>query len=162
MYLKPVGIYYSGVTAYGSKIKTRFAFFDEVFHQPSFTIKFDKILWWGIHVCDNKCVHVNHLVFRFFNLAYHTPFIRPWTCFVHKFAINYRIIHFVIPGDSVKLIHKIGCFFTENAILFQPDHIACAIFLALLIKIRRSETAVTTKQNTDCRIIIQVFIQYGV
>ena len=30
----------------------------------------------------------------------------------------------------------------------------------LLIKIRCSETAVTTKQNTDRRIIIQVFIKY--
>ena len=31
---------------------------------------------------------------------------------------------------------------------------------AFLVKVRRSETAVTTKQNTDCRIIIQVFIKY--
>lgn len=50
--------------------------------------------------------------------------------------------------------------FAENAILLQPDHIACAVFLTLLIKIRCSETAVTTKQNTDRRIIIQVFIKY--
>ena len=41
--MKPVCIYDSGMTAYG--IKTGFAFFDEVFHQPSLTVKFDKILW---------------------------------------------------------------------------------------------------------------------
>ena len=45
VYLKPVCIYDSGMTAYGSKIKTGFAFFDEVFHQPSLAVKFDKILW---------------------------------------------------------------------------------------------------------------------
>ena len=43
MYLKPVGIYNSGMTAYGSKIKTRFTFFDEVLHQSSFAVKFDEI-----------------------------------------------------------------------------------------------------------------------
>ena len=75
MYLKSVCIYASGMTAYGSKIKTGFAFFDKVFHQTSLAVKFDKILWCGIHVCDNKCVHVNHLVFRLFHLAYHAPFI---------------------------------------------------------------------------------------
>ena len=53
-----------------------------------------------------------------------------------------------------------GCFFTENSILLQSDDIACAVFLTLLIKIRRSETAVTTKQNTGYRINIQVFIKY--
>ena len=151
MYLQSIGIYHSGMTAYGRKIKTGFAFFNEVFHQPSLAVKFDEILWWGIHVCDNKCVHVNHLVFRLFNLAYHTPFIRPWTCSIHEFAIGYCIIDFIIFGDLIKLIHKIGCFFAENAILLQPDHIACAVFLTLLIKIRCSETAVTTKQNTDLR-----------
>ena len=41
------------MTAYGSKIKTGFTFFDEVLHQPSLAVKFDKILWCGIHVCDN-------------------------------------------------------------------------------------------------------------
>ena len=53
-----------------------------------------------------------------------------------------------------------GCFFTENTILLQPDDIACAIFLALLVKVRRSKTAVTPKQNLDCWIIIQIFIKY--
>ena len=53
-----------------------------------------------------------------------------------------------------------GCFSTENTILFEPDYIACAIFLALLVKVRCRKTAVTTKQNSDCRIIIQIFIKY--
>ena len=66
-------------------------------------------------------------------------------CFVHEFAINYRKINFVISGDFIKFIHKMGCFFAENAILLQSDHIACAIFLALLIKNRRSKNAITTK-----------------
>ncbi|MDY3767182.1 MAG: transposase, partial [Lachnospiraceae bacterium] len=48
----------------------------------------------------------------------------------------------------------------ENGILLQTDYIACPVFLTLLIKVRRSETTVTTKQNRDCRIIIQVFIKY--
>ena len=53
-----------------------------------------------------------------------------------------------------------GCFSTENTILLQPDYIVCVIFLALLVKARCSKTAVTTKQNSDCRIIIQIFIKY--
>ena len=40
-----IGIYHSGMTAYGRKIKTGFAFFNEVFHQPSLAVKFDEILW---------------------------------------------------------------------------------------------------------------------
>ena len=119
VYLKSVGIYDSSMATYRSEIKTRFAFFDEVFHQTSFAVKFDEVFRWGIHVCDNKCVHVNHLVFRLFNLAYHTPFIRPWTCFVHEFTINYRIINFVIPGDFIKLIHKIGCFLRRMPFSFS-------------------------------------------
>ena len=43
--VESVGIYNSGMTAYGSKIKTRFTLFDKVFHQSSLTVKFDKILW---------------------------------------------------------------------------------------------------------------------
>ena len=36
----------SGIgSAYGSKIKTGFTFFDEVFHQPSLAVKLDKIPW---------------------------------------------------------------------------------------------------------------------
>ena len=62
--------------------------------------------------------------------------------------MGYCIIDCVILGNLIKLIHKIGCFFAENAILLQPNHIACAVFLTLFIKIRRGETAVTTKQNT--------------
>ena len=42
MYLDSVCIYDSVVTAHRRKIKTRFAFFDEVFHQTSFAVKFDR------------------------------------------------------------------------------------------------------------------------
>ena len=49
--------------------------------------------------------------------------IRPWTSFVHEFTINYCIIDFVISSDFIKLIHKMGCFSTENTILLQPDYI---------------------------------------
>lgn len=45
VYLKPVGIYDSAMTAYRSEIKTGFTFFDEVLHQSSFAVKFDEILW---------------------------------------------------------------------------------------------------------------------
>ena len=53
-----------------------------------------------------------------------------------------------------------GMLFHGDTILLQPDDIACAIFLALLVKVRRSKTAVTPKQNLDCWIIIQIFIKY--
>ena len=44
MYLDSVCIYDSVVTAHRRKIKTGFAFFDEVFHQTSFAVKFDKVI----------------------------------------------------------------------------------------------------------------------
>nr|DAD74322.1 MAG TPA: hypothetical protein [Siphoviridae sp. ctabX13] len=43
MYLKPVGIYNSCMTADRSKVKTCFTFLYEVFHQASFAIELDKI-----------------------------------------------------------------------------------------------------------------------
>ena len=39
------GIYDSSMATYRSEIKTRFAFFDEVFHPSSFAVKFYEILW---------------------------------------------------------------------------------------------------------------------
>ena len=44
VYLKSVGIYDSSMATYRSEIKTRFAFFDEVFHPSSFAVKFYEIL----------------------------------------------------------------------------------------------------------------------
>lgn len=43
--LKSVCIYHSGITAYGREIKTGSVFFDEVFHRPSFSVKFNEVLW---------------------------------------------------------------------------------------------------------------------
>ena len=143
------------LTAYGSKIKTKSAFFDEVFYQPSLAVKSEEILWWRIHVCYNKCVHANHLIFRFFNITYYVPFIRSWSCFAYEFAINCRRINFVIFGDFIKFTRKTGCFLQRIPFSFRRIAIACAIFFTLLIKIRRGETAVTMKQNTDCRIIFR-------
>jgi hypothetical protein len=51
------------MTAYGIKIKTGFAFFDEVFHQPSLAVKFDKICQFirGIILEITGNNHIYHL-----------------------------------------------------------------------------------------------------
>ena len=116
MYLDSVCIYDSVVTAHRRKIKTRFAFFDEVFHQTSFAVKFDKVFWWGIHVCDDKGIHVNHLVFWLLNLAHNASFIRPWTSFVHGFTVNHSVVYLVILSPTGKCICKKRRFFTENLV----------------------------------------------
>ena len=54
MYLQSIGIYHSGMTAYGRKIKTGFAFFNEVFHQPSLAVKFDEISYSDVLAKDLK------------------------------------------------------------------------------------------------------------
>ena len=54
MYLQSIGIYHSGMTAYGCKIKTGFAFFNEVFHQPSLAVKFDEISYSDVLAKDLK------------------------------------------------------------------------------------------------------------
>lgn len=107
--------------------------FNEVFHQSSLTVKFDEMLWRSFHVCDNKCVHVNHLVFWLFDLAYHASCIRPWTCFVHEFSIGYCVVNFIVFCVFIKFIYKIGCFFAENGILREANHITCTVFFTLLI-----------------------------
>ena len=48
-----------------------------------------------------------------------------------------------IQGSN--LLHTDGDPQWNENILLQPDHIACAVFLTLLIKIRRRKTAITTK-----------------
>ena len=54
MCLQSIGIYHSGMTAYGCKIKTGFAFFNEVFHQPSLAVKFDEISYSDVLAKDLK------------------------------------------------------------------------------------------------------------
>ena len=95
MKLKSVSIYNSCMTTYGSKIKARFAFFDEVFHQTSLTVKLDKVFRWWIHVGYNKSVHIDHLILRLFHFTDYAPFISLRTCLVHEFTIHYSVIHFV-------------------------------------------------------------------
>lgn len=43
MYLKSVGIYNSRMAAYRSKVKTIFAFLNEIFHQASLAVKFEEM-----------------------------------------------------------------------------------------------------------------------
>ena len=159
MYLKSVGIRYSCMTAHWSKIKTRFAFFDEVLHQTALTIKPDEVFWRWIHVCDNKCIHVSHLFFRFLYLTDNTSFIRSRCCTIHEFAINYSIINFVISGDIIKLTNQICSFFTEIVILLKPDDVTSSIFFTLPVKFWCSEPTVTTKQKVYGWVICQIFIQ---
>ena len=159
MYLDSVCIYDSVVTTHRRKIKTRFAFFDEVFHQTSFAVKFDEIFRWGIHICDDKGIHVNHLVFWLLNLAHNASFIRPWTSFVHEFTVNHSVVYLVILSPTGKCICKKRRFFTENLVFLQPDNIVCSVFLTLLIEIRSCKTTIAAKQEMDGWIIIQVLIE---
>ena len=43
MYLKSVGIHYSCMTTNRNNVKTGFAFYNEVLHQTSLTIKFNEV-----------------------------------------------------------------------------------------------------------------------
>ena len=56
-----VGIYYFRMTADSSKVKSTFAFLNEVFHLAPATIKLDNLIRFHIHVCNNKGVHVCQL-----------------------------------------------------------------------------------------------------
>ena len=146
MYLKSVGIHYSCMTTHWSKVKTGFTFFDEVLHQTSLTIKPDEVFWRWVHICDDKCVPVSHLIFRFLYLTDNTSFIRPCGCLIHEFAINYSIIDFVFSCDIINLSNQICSFFTEIVIFLKSDNVSCSVFFALAVKFWCSEPAVTTKQ----------------
>ena len=83
-----VGIYYFGMTADSSKVKSAFAFLNEVFHLAPATIKLDDLIRFHIHVCNNKSVHVCQLSVWFFNLENHAPWIILGTSLIQKFAIS--------------------------------------------------------------------------
>ena len=66
-----VGIYYFGMTADSSKVKSTFAFFYEIFHLAAPTVILDDLVKFHIHVCNNKGVHMRQLTVWFFNLENH-------------------------------------------------------------------------------------------
>ena len=55
-----VGIYYFGMTADSSKVKSTFALFYEIFHLATPTVKLDDLIRFHIHVCNNKGVHIRY------------------------------------------------------------------------------------------------------
>ena len=59
MHLKPVGIHYHGGTADTAKIKSVFAFFDEILHLSTVAVFVNYLLRLPlIHIVDYKSVHV--------------------------------------------------------------------------------------------------------
>ena len=86
-----VGIYYFRMTADSSKVKSTFAFLNEVFHLAPATVKLDDLIRFHIHVCNNKGVHMRQLTVWFFNLENHAPWIIPGAGLIQKFAISYSI-----------------------------------------------------------------------
>ena len=77
--MKPhtVGIYYFGTAADSSKIKSTFAFLNEVFHLAPAIVKLDDLIRFHIHVCNNKGVHVCQLTVWFFDFENHASWIFP-------------------------------------------------------------------------------------
>ena len=49
-----VGIYYFRTAADSSKVKSTFAFLNEVFHLAPATVKLDDLIRFHIHVCNNN------------------------------------------------------------------------------------------------------------
>lgn len=72
-----VGIYYFGMAADNGKVKSVSAFFGEVFHPATVTVKLGDLIGFHIHVCNNESVHVCQLAEWFFNFENHTPWIFP-------------------------------------------------------------------------------------
>ena len=66
-----VGIYYLGMAADSSKVKSIFAFLDKVFHLATATVKTDDLIGFHIHVCNNKGVHVCQLPVWFLDFENH-------------------------------------------------------------------------------------------
>ena len=88
-----------------------------------------------LHVCNNECIHVCHLVFRLFNFTDNTSFIRPRSGLIHEFTINYSIIYFVVFCNFIKFICKIRYLITKDSVFFQTNYIACTVFFTLFIKL---------------------------
>ena len=72
-----VGIYYFGMTADSSKVKSAFAFLDKVFHPATTTVKLNDLIGIHIHVCNYKGVHVCQLAVWFLDFENHTSWIFP-------------------------------------------------------------------------------------
>jgi len=53
---KAVRIHQFGGTAYSSKVKAAFTFFDEILHLASAAIEPDYLIWFHFQCCDNKGV----------------------------------------------------------------------------------------------------------
>lgn len=108
--MKPhaVCIYYFGMTADSSKIKSAFAFLDKVFHSATTTVKLNDLIGLHIHVCNNKGVHVHQLTVWFLDFENHTSWIVPWTSLIHEFTINYRITDLIFFGRFVQVFLFIG------------------------------------------------------
>ena len=59
------GIYHFGMTADSSKVEIAFSFLDEVLHLAAATVKLEDLIWFHIHVCNNKGMHVCQLTIWF-------------------------------------------------------------------------------------------------
>ena len=93
-----VGIYYFRTSADSSKVKSTFAFLNEVFHLAPATVKLDDLIRFHIHVCNNKGVHMRQLTVWFFNLENHAPWIILGSGLIQKFTISYSIANLVLFG----------------------------------------------------------------
>ena len=74
---KTVRIYQFRGTAYGCKVKTAFAFFDEIFHFASSAIELDHLIWFHFQRCDNKGIQMDHLPIRLFDFENHSAWMAP-------------------------------------------------------------------------------------
>ncbi len=72
-----VGIYYFRMTADSGKVKSTFAFLNEVFHLAPATVKLDDLIRFHIHICNNKGVYVCQLNIWFLNFENHTFWMIP-------------------------------------------------------------------------------------
>ena len=94
-----VGIYYFGMTADSSKVKSTIALF--FFHPATPTVKLDDLIRFHIHVCNNKGVHMRQLTIWFFYLENHAPWIIPGAGLIQEFTISYSIADLVLFGCFV-------------------------------------------------------------
>lgn len=67
MTLKAVLICQSGGTAYSSKVKAAFSFFDEIFHSASAAIRPEYLIRFHFQCCDMKGIQMDYLSIRLFN-----------------------------------------------------------------------------------------------
>ena len=55
------------------------------------TVKLEDLIWFHIHVCNNKGMHVCQLTIWFLDFENHLSWIIPGTGRIHEFAISYGI-----------------------------------------------------------------------